>query len=203
MSRDVVCSCSAVVKKLNNSLYIRGRLMQQKQPAWPPKGHSDLCVGLFHFERTVSLNTERRECVEYEMAFTQLVSRTLTTTLEWNTFLVVLYFSSMECIHIRYILMCVHLTTSTYITHAEVHMYKKHFAPMPTLSVSWADNITSDEGGGGVTLWSWDNTWQGDEPGLAACMRRAEEGRIVHLPLWLSRTGGFTSGEGGGFSLQC
>lgn len=47
--------------------------------------------------------------------------------------------------------MRVHLTASTYSTHAEFHMYKKHFAPMRNFSISWADNFTPDggEGGGG------------------------------------------------------
>lgn len=45
--------------------------------------------------------------------------------------------------------MRVHLTASTYSTHAEFHMYKKHFAPMRNFSISWVDNFTPDRGEGG------------------------------------------------------
>lgn len=70
----------AVVWKLNKqSVHQRGDSCNKSSRS---EGHSDLGFGLFHFERTVSLNTGRRECVRQEMVFTQLVSRTLITTPE-------------------------------------------------------------------------------------------------------------------------
>lgn len=66
MSRDVSsCSVEAEQQTVCSS---EGDFMQQKQPLQPSRGHGDLGFWAFHFEKTR---------VEYEMAFIQLVSRTL------------------------------------------------------------------------------------------------------------------------------
>lgn len=122
---------------------ITGRLMQQEQPAWRSQHRRDLGSGFFHFKRRVSLNSGRRERVGYDMAFTRLVSRTLTTS-EWKTFPCSPACPEWSVVTYMTELMCARLTAFAYITHAEFHMYKKHFVPMHTFSTSGADNFAPD-----------------------------------------------------------
>lgn len=103
------------------------------------------------------------------------------------------------CVYTSQLLPTSHAHTRAYThTRTQFHMYKKHFAPMRTFSISWADNFTPDgrrDGMGSGELWL---RWYMAERWARTCSLPEESRGRQNGPF--CPCGGFTS-RGGWWSF--